>query len=84
MPKTTRKDFYSGLCESRRPTLLEARSEIGRSSVLAVCPFCNNQIEGFVWSLHSSGKSCACGALWLCSYGHHSFYRRKQECETHN
>lgn len=38
-------------------------SEMGRSSVLAVCPFCSATVKAYLWSLAGGGKRCGCGAL---------------------
>jgi len=35
----------------------------GRSSCLILCPFCNQEIIAFIWSLAGSGKKCTCGVL---------------------
>jgi hypothetical protein len=33
-------------------------SEMGRSRVYIVCPFCGNQCTAFLWSLSGGGKLC--------------------------
>jgi hypothetical protein len=38
-------------------------SEFSRSSVLIECPFCNNEVRAYVWSLCGCGKRCLCGAI---------------------
>lgn len=39
-------------------------TEMGRTRILIVCPVCQEQVWGYVWSLAGSGKKCPkCGAL---------------------
>lgn len=35
----------------------------GKTKTNVDCPFCNRQVEAYVWSLSGSGKKCKCGAL---------------------
>ena len=53
-----------------RPTinLGVGSSRHGRSTMMVKCPFCEEEIEVFVWSFAGSGKRCSCGAL-LGLYG---------------
>ena len=38
-------------------------SAMGKSSVVADCPFCGNPVVIFLWSIAGNGKKlCACGA----------------------
>lgn len=43
-------------------------SRHGRSTMMVKCPFCEEEIEVYIWSLVGSGKRCSCGAL-LGTYG---------------
>lgn len=53
-----------------RPTIdLGVRSSRhGRSTMMVKCPFCEEELEVYIWSLAGSGKRCSCGAL-LGMYG---------------
>jgi len=36
---------------------------MGKSSVVATCPFCNGSVTIFLWSIAGNGKKrCSCGA----------------------
>jgi hypothetical protein len=35
----------------------------GRKLVALDCPFCGNEVVGFLWSIAGVGKRCACGAV---------------------
>jgi hypothetical protein len=37
-------------------------SEHGKSTVIIKCPFCQEEVLAYVWSLAGSGKKCKCGA----------------------
>lgn len=53
-----------------RPTIdLGVRSSRhGRSTMMVKCPFCEEELEVYIWSFAGSGKRCSCGAL-LGMYG---------------
>lgn len=38
-------------------------SAVGRTKVLLTCPFCDADVEAYLWSLAGSGKKCGCGAV---------------------
>ncbi len=38
-------------------------SRVGRTLVRLTCPFCQADVEAYLWSLAGSGKRCSCGAL---------------------
>jgi hypothetical protein len=40
------------------------RPQMGRSSVVIVCPFCQAHVTAFLWSIAGGGKRCKCGALF--------------------
>lgn len=42
----------------RGPTI----SEFGRSYCYIQCPYCENRIKAYIWSLSGGGKACPCGA----------------------
>ena len=50
-----------------RPTinLGVGSSEHGRSTMMVKCPFCEEEVEVFIWSFAGSGKRCSCGALLM-------------------
>jgi len=37
-------------------------SEMGKTRIEVVCPFCKGHLIAYVWSLNGSGKKCSCGA----------------------
>jgi len=38
-------------------------SEVGKTRILIVCPFCDEEVWAYKWSLAGSGKKCPqCGA----------------------
>lgn len=43
--------------------LRELWREFGRIKVEIHCPFCEDDVEAYLWSLAGSGKRCPCGAL---------------------
>jgi hypothetical protein len=51
------------LPERREHETRLGRSEFGRSTVWITCPYCDVEVEAYVWSLAGSGKRCECGAL---------------------
>jgi hypothetical protein len=53
-------------CECREYEKYSYLSEMGRSSVLVDCPFCDVRgLRVYVWSLAGSGKKCPrCGAMF--------------------
>lgn len=60
-------DFSRGGCEKRSFTTSAYHSEMGRSTVRIVCPFCDQSTRAYVWSLSGCGKRCSnpkCGALF--------------------
>ena len=39
-------------------------SEMGRSSIDIICPFCKTEFVAYIWSLCGGGKKCpSCGAM---------------------
>lgn len=40
----------------------QGNSEHGKSTMFVTCPFCNEEIEVYIWSYHGGGKKCECGA----------------------
>jgi hypothetical protein len=54
---------YKITCERRDYKSFNYSSEFSRSNILIECPFCNNRIRAYVWSLCGCGKKCACGAI---------------------
>lgn len=43
--------------------LTELWRGVGRVRVRLTCPFCNADVEAYLWSLAGSGKKCTCGAV---------------------
>ena len=37
-------------------------SEMGKTRIEVICPFCEGRLIAYVWSLNGSGKKCQCGA----------------------
>lgn len=50
--------------EERTYTVVHEVSEMGRSRITIVCPFCGEHVVAYRWSLAGSGKRCGCGALF--------------------
>ena len=59
------KNVYKGKCEH------------GRSTIILECPFCNEKVEAYIWSLRGCGKKCICGAKFLSSTYSSYIYERK-------
>lgn len=38
------------------------QSEHGRSTMFVICPFCNEELEVYIWSFYGCGRICECGA----------------------
>ncbi len=38
-------------------------SVMGKTKVSLTCPFCDDYVEAYLWSLAGSGKRCECGAV---------------------
>ena len=38
-------------------------SQFGRSYCYITCPFCNEEVKAYIWSLAGCGKKCSCGAV---------------------
>lgn len=53
--------------ERKVKEIYEGKSEHGRSTIILKCPFCDEKIEAFIWSLRGCGKKCACGAKFNSS-----------------
>ena len=49
--------------ESRQHRSFNHRSKFGRSTVDIECPFCQEIVTAYIWSLAGSGKKCVCGAI---------------------
>ena len=50
--------------EQRKYKKRPGKIENGRSTVFVECPFCQTEVEAFIWSLAGSGKKCPkCGAV---------------------
>lgn len=43
-------------------------SRHGKSTMMVRCPFCESEIEVYIWSFAGSERRCSCGAL-LEMYG---------------
>ena len=43
--------------------LTELSREVGRILVRIICPFCEEHVHAYLWSLAGSGKKCDCGAV---------------------
>ena len=51
------------LCEIRPPEKAYiGSSSHGKSTKIIVCPFCERQIEVYIWSFAGCGRKCECGA----------------------
>lgn len=48
-----------------RPTidLGAGSSRRGKSTMMVKCPFCEEELEVYIWSFAGSDKRCSCGAL---------------------
>ena len=57
-------------CELRSPLSAKyGRSRHGTSTKIVTCPFCDADIEVYIWSFAGCGKTCDCGAKlsdWIC------------------
>lgn len=42
---------------------LDGQHEHGRSTWFVHCPFCDSEIEVYIWSFYGCGKKCECGAI---------------------
>lgn len=61
--------------EIRPYTVIRDYREFGRNRILIECPFCQEQVWAYSWSLAGSGKKCPkCGAKHTWFTGTH---RRK-------
>jgi len=50
--------------EQRKHKRRPGKTANGRSTVFVECPFCQTEVEAFIWSLAGSGKKCPkCGAV---------------------
>lgn len=47
---------------------IDGYSAMGHSTMYVTCPFCDEELEVYIWSFYGSGKLCNCGAL-LWRYG---------------
>ena len=63
----------AGEVEIQRYTSWPGRSEIGRSRITIICPFCQARVVAYLWSLAGGGKRCLCGAF-LASTGNASHW----------
>ena len=59
--KTTFKDLEVAECREHERT--GTYSAFGRSYCYITCPFCNESVKAYIWSLAAGGKRCSCGAL---------------------
>lgn len=59
--------IYKGR-EVRDYTVVDSRSEMGRSSIDIQCPYCGTVVTAYIWSLAANGKKCTCGAKHLSRY----------------
>jgi hypothetical protein len=49
--------------QERPYTMRDRTSTMGKSSVIATCPFCDASVVIYLWSIAGNGKKlCACGA----------------------
>lgn len=62
--KTKFEDHDDPNCERREYKVLHRYDCVGRSSVTFHCPWCNDHIEAFIWSICGGGKRCECGAIF--------------------
>ena len=50
--------------EQRKHTHRPGESKNGKSTVFVTCPFCQEEVEAYIWSMAGSGKKCPkCGAV---------------------
>lgn len=64
---TTWADLEAGTCQEQPWRSSGVSAEMGRSSTVIQCPFCQKRCTAYVWSLSGSGKRCqtpGCGALF--------------------
>lgn len=62
MRKTTWKDYHNGNVEKRDISCgILIKEACGRSRVKARCPFCNTEIELYLW--HCEKRCETCGAI---------------------
>lgn len=57
-------DMHRPGCEARAYKVKSERREHGRSTIRFDCPFCDAEIEAYIWSLCGGGKRCGCGAIF--------------------
>lgn len=62
--RTAFSDIHGGACESRLYTYSNVRARVGRTSLDIRCPFCEQRVTAFLWSLSGGGKRCDCGAIF--------------------
>ncbi|MDD3236828.1 MAG: hypothetical protein PHV37_01865 [Candidatus Gastranaerophilales bacterium] len=60
----------------------EGNSEHGRSTIILNCPFCNNKVEAYKWSISGCGKKCSCGAKFYICYSRGYVCEKKVESEA--
>jgi hypothetical protein len=53
-PQTVRREYTVSLVGLERPSSIVWWIE---------CPFCNDDVKAYLWSLSGGGKRCACGAI---------------------
>ena len=56
-------DTYKGWVVFRMHRTYNYVQRFGRGTVKIVCPFCDDHVTAYVWSLNGGGKKCSCGAL---------------------
>jgi hypothetical protein len=65
MPKPIRfADRSLPNVERAKFTTSDHRAQMGKSSLVIHCPFCQASILTYLWSLAGGGKRCECGALF--------------------
>lgn len=63
--KTTWDDVSKKTVEIRGFTSCgQSARRNGRSNIDIICPFCNDRVTTYKWSLCGGGKRCGCGALF--------------------
>lgn len=62
--KTTWQDVHEKKVVEKEFTAYLFASEHGKSTIKITCPFCNNDIIAYIWSISGCGKRCDnCGAM---------------------
>ena len=62
--KTKFSDIGMSNCEQRQYKIHTEYSEHGRSRIVFACPWCQQDVTAYVWSVTGGGKRCDCGAIF--------------------